>query len=386
MGTTSDTYAMQLRGEWHGNGANVLTDSAKAEYLHAKSLLSTIASKLTLVDVVQHYMRFQVVTGVSPKVSTAVAHCLKEKKNMSERYHKQIEFVLGDFTEQFGERKPADITGDELKEFIFARRLNKTKLRAKEKREVEIKDTTRHNLFRALQVFFSYCKNNNWISEIPLNKRHIPKVGNIAVTILSIPDTKRVLDATPDDMRVFMALALFCGVRIQELCKLRHCDIAISPRDEMSYVLIGPNVSKTNRARNIQVPYNCELWINDYLKEDESPLIPVKASSIFYRVRAIGIKAGVKLPQNVMRHSFASYYYETTRDAEQTRYRLGHNTPTMLFDHYRALVLRIADAPFNYFKILPEGKSFDSLLHQEKKDVNFLAQPTQPALRLLRLL
>ena len=371
--TKAEEYASEVRSQRDLHGKNVMTEKEKAEYHHAKQILGSIKSKLSLVDVANHYISFHVATGRCPNVSGAITELLKAKDGLSERYVEQLTFTLKDFVSDFGTREPGTITPDELKEFIW--------------RRDDIAPTTRHGLYRALAVFFNFCKSCNWISDFPLNERHVPRVPAFSPAILTVDEAKRLLAATPEDMMIFVSLALFCGVRNQELCRLKHQDIVLSARDEGYYVVIGPEISKGNRARNIPVPYNCDLWMGDLINPlDPSPIIPVKESSIFYRLREIGVDAKVKLPQNVLRHSFASYYYETTRDAEQTRYRLGHNTPSMLFDHYRSLVMRTTDDPFDYFKITPEGKSFASLLYQERKDVNFLRQPTQPALKLLRLL
>jgi integrase len=369
----ADEYADELRAERNLYGKSVMTETAKAEYHHAKQILGTIKSKLSLVDVANHYISFHVARGRSPNVSGAVEDLLKAKKPLSERYIQQLKFILKDFVSEYGTREPCTITPDELVEFIFRRQ--------------DIAETTRHGLYRALAVFFNYCMSARWISDFPLNARHIPTVNDVDPSILTIAEARRLLEATPEDMMVFVALGLFCGIRNQELCRLTSKDIVLSPRDQCYYVVIDRSVSKGNRARNIAIPYNCDQWMGDIVSgRDSDPIIPVKESSIFYRLREIGKAADVKLPQNVIRHSFASYYYETTRDAERTRYRLGHNTPSTLFEHYRSQVFRTADYPFDYFKILPKGKDFGALLYRAGKDASFLAEPTQPALELLRLL
>jgi hypothetical protein len=62
-------------------------------------------------------------------------------------------------------------------------------------------------------------------------------------------------------------------------------------------------------------------------------------------------KTGVSWKSNGMRHSFASYHLATHEDAARTSLALGHNSPALVFRHYRELVSR-KDAQ-EFWNLLP---------------------------------
>jgi site-specific recombinase XerD len=282
----------------------------------------------------------------------AVDQLLKTKIN-SPRYHGWLTYTLREFSTKYADRKPSEVTPEELREFIWAKK--------------SIAESTRHNTYRALSRFYRFVVQHKWLAEFPMDERHVPVVEDKVPSILRVADAEQLMRAAQvhyPDMIVFMALALFAGVRIEELCKLELKDIVYNTADDQFMLLVGPHVGKKRRARNIRLPANCQLWIQDRLeprtpsryvrKEHCGRILPGEPGGVHYRVRLIAEKAEVTMSQNVMRHSFASYYYELTGDAEKTRARLGHDTPEVLFTHYAALVLRNAvNNPFDYFKITP---------------------------------
>lgn len=378
------TWANSFKRPAQLYGKATLTDTQRYQFLQAEDMLKSRGFKsISVVQCVQHYLDFKQVSGKSPNVAEAVKEVIADK---SGRYQVQLGVNLKLFLEMFGTRKPADITPDELHACIFKR--------------TDIAETTRQNHYRGIQTFYSYCKEAGWIEESPLKKRHAPDIKPYMPQILTVEETKKLLAHTPDNMRVFMALALFCGVRIQELCRLKFTDIVWNAHDNCYMVLIGPDIGKKNRARNIPIPANADLWLSGYIKPHTphpvylkpdrcTYILPGKEGGVSYRIREIGIKAGIKLSQNVMRHSFASYYYEITRDAEQTRYRLGHTTDDILFTHYRQLVARTSTttSPFEYFKICPpQYGTLKAHMESLGKPMSVLNSPTPEALRALHLL
>jgi hypothetical protein len=63
-------------------------------------------------------------------------------------------------------------------------------------------------------------------------------------------------------------------------------------------------------------------------------------------------------PNNGMRHSFGSYYYAQTKDADKTAFEMG-NSAAIVFAHYRAVVKpKAAD---EYWNIVPVGEATNVL-------------------------
>lgn len=371
----AESYAAELRGDQRTDGQDVLTDAQKLEYRHARALLKAVGNPVSVVQAVEHWLSFNAVSGRAPLIKDAIPMLLAEKrvKGKSPRYVDQLDWRLnGRFNELFGNRKPAEITPDEIAEFISERD--------------DISDSTRMNIYRAVSSFFAFCKSRRWMPHSPIDEdRHKPKDPESTPTILSIHDAKKLVDACPPEMVVPVALAMFCGIRIQEICRLKFSDIAFDTRSGRYHVNLAAKITKKRRARNVPIPLNAELWISDYLKRSDESILPGKEGSVSYLFRCVYREAGVNHSQNVLRHTFASYFYETTRNAELTRYWLGHNCPDTLFTNYRQLVQRITISPLEYFKLLPKGSDFGGALQDAKLSGSVIMHPTSECLRFLKL-
>ena len=357
----ADTAAVRMRQGLALEGPRLQSPIAKAETELSRLLLEQAEADVSLVKVVQWYCEWHNRTKKSVTVPVAVNALIAYKKQ-SPRYANWLAAELGKFAERYKDKKPGEITPEELRKFIWERQ--------------DIAPATRHNTYRALSRFYNFCIVKKWVSKdiFPLDETHAPELPERMPTILTVEDTERLMQSALThfpDMVVFMALALFSGVRIEELCKLNLSDIVYNQRSDTFHLLIGPKVGKMHRARNLPLPANCQLWVQDRLsprtpsrymrREHCGRILPGKPGGVFYRVREIAeatattTKAQVTMSQNVMRHSFASYYFELTGDAEKTRARMGHDSMSdVLFTHYKALVLRNSTSnPFDYFKITP---------------------------------
>jgi integrase len=84
--------------------------------------------------------------------------------------------------------------------------------------------------------------------------------------------------------------------------------------------------------------------------EREGPIIPGRWRDKIKAVR----KASKVTGQDVCRHSFASYALASHNDLKQLQSDMGHNTPNMILDHYKAAVDRSEAVEF--WSIRPDGK------------------------------
>ena len=401
----ADALAAEIRAGHKLSNPILLTPRQRDEYNLAVSTLGDQYKKVGLVDVVEFYLKMQGVSAISKKVREVVPLFISSRKKKAERYVKQLQFVLGAFSDLFGDRKPAEITKDELEAFINGPRMSK---RDPSK---AIADTTRHNLHRAICAFYKFCWKKQWILENPMQYVDAPEAAALDPKILTIDDAKKLLEfvaAKHCDMLGFFALSLFCGIRVQELCRMKVSDLQLESYDSKYYAIVSKDVAKRKRPRNIPIPFNGYLWLNYWQTHaripvgpnrwndrrdlrDSDNIVPVSEASVFYRTKLVAKESGITLPQNVLRHSFASYYFATTTDAAQTRARLGHETIDLLFKHYAQLVKRDRH-PIEYFKLLPPDRKWDDVLAHfgkkigEEKAKEVLNANTTDTFRLLNLL
>lgn len=144
-----------------------------------------------------------------------------------------------------------------------------------------------------------------------------------------------------------VALLLFAGVRPREIERLQWEDVRLNQKT----IRIRGTVAKTRSHRNITIQDNLAEWLELTPKtEREGPIIPRRWRDKIKAVR----KASNVTGQDVCRHSFASYALASHNDLKQLQSDMGHNTPNMILDHYRAAVDR--SEAVAYWSIRPDGK------------------------------
>lgn len=177
--------------------------------------------------------------------------------------------------------------------------------------------------------------------------------------VLTIEDAAKALAIAEASGRpgfvAYLSIGLFAGLRPEETLRLRPGDVG----DE--WITLTEAVTKTADARTVAIRPNLRTILDAY------PVGPLGVAGgltadRFRRLFRSTIEAGgVSLPHDVLRHSFASYAYEASRDAAATAYELGHKGTQMLFRHYRGLVPSGAGARF--FALLPPSFARASSRH-----------------------
>lgn len=206
---------------------------------------------------------------------------------------------------------------------------------------------------RALRAFYNFCVGQKWIADNPFVSAKIPKIlKEIAQpAVLSVEDTARFMAALPSDWRVAAAIMAFAGVRPAEIVPLnaaavlRFGDIDFDAKK----ITIRPEVSKVRRPRVLaNLPRNLWAWLDAARGCDAAANVAPGNYDCWRRAKDT---TGVKLPKDVLRHSFASYGYHYL-GAERTVEILGHIGGFGVFaKHYKGLA-NAADAK-KYFTILP---------------------------------
>jgi integrase len=125
--------------------------------------------------------------------------------------------------------------------------------------------------FRAMRAFWRWAAKvpREWCSTAPLDGLEITAKASEADTeILTPPEVRALLEAAEKyspHAACSYALALFAGVRMEELQKLRWCDI-----DE-EHIEIGASIAKKGQRRLIPVSPTLAAWIAAYRQTGSDP-------------------------------------------------------------------------------------------------------------------
>lgn len=136
------------------------------------------------------------------------------------------------------------------------------------------------------------------------------------------------LDCTP-----YLAIGFFAGIRSEELGKLQWEQVDF----ENKAVVVLSSSAKGRARRIVDISPNLMAWLVPYKKES-GPVL--EASVEAYRTQMRNAMGYAKWPQNVMRHSFASYHFAKHRNESLLMQLMGHaDDGRILHNQYKALVL-----------------------------------------------
>jgi integrase/recombinase XerD len=192
-------------------------------------------------------------------------------------------------------------------------------------------------------VLFSYAKSEEWIASNPIEYVATKEVETEQPGILELFQIRALLKACiklEPEFIPAVTIALFAGVRPEaELWHLerKHIDLKKAEID------IHRSKSKGS-TRFLNIQKNLVDWLRRYLPKETGPISP-RGDAYYSRLQRIREEAGITIwPQDVLRHTFASYRYAAAGDENVTRKEMGHyGSVHMFLRHYKNRV-RDADA------------------------------------------
>lgn len=221
---------------------------------------------------------------------------------------------------------------------------------------------TKKNYRMVLAEVLAYAKQKRYLASNPLEEftrqdiKEIEGAGGEAQqpAILTPGDAEKLLRAafseTKLDLGAAVVLGLFGGIRTEELKRLQWDAVHLG--EEHPFVVIGPEIAKKRRVRNVPLPECAVAWLQRWPRGDKVTRSS-HANDYQKRFKKLCKKADLVWDANAMRHSFGSYHYATHGNSIETARILGHKSDdTVLFSHYRALTTKEQGKAF--FGIYPK--------------------------------
>ena len=178
-----------------------------------------------------------------------------------------------------------------------------------------------------LHSVFAYGLRQEWCAENPVARVEVPQVKEREIVPLRREEVERLEVAVqlPEHraMRLSLHLLLYCGLRPQEVARLRQQDV----QPERGCVVVPGRCSKTGGGRVIplrkrEALRGCRLRI------------PRNWAERWRRLRrAAGFAAGQWVP-DVCRHTFASYHAARFRGLGVLQLEMGHRSVDLLRSRY----------------------------------------------------
>lgn len=215
--------------------------------------------------------------------------------------------------------------------------------------------TVRNAFMRNLRAVFNFGIKRGLLEKNPILKLDFEDVKQSEVEILSINQSRALMTAASavNELLPYHAIALFAGIRPMELERLDWAHVDLTER----HIEIPPAVSKTGRRRIVDIAPNLHAWLAHYVENGGKVAgLITPSANLRTQLRAIRAAAGIgEWVQDVMRHSYASYWLAKHGDINRLTLQMGHESTAMLFRHYNRTSKR-KDAA-KYWQIKPAGLS-----------------------------
>ncbi len=187
-----------------------------------------------------------------------------------------------------------------------------------------------------LHGIFSFAMKRGWLDKNPIVQLDTPIVIERKIPVLNLDECKRLISTAQQKFNgsclPAAALMLYAGIRPQEVRRLQFKHIRL---DEHC-ILIPATHSKTGGARRVSLQPVLEKHLSTYANcEADAPICPAGWERKWKEIRTTaGWNEHHPWPQDVLRHSFASYHALQFCDYAALQWEMGHATPTLLRTRY----------------------------------------------------
>ena len=346
----ADTFCLQQRTRVQNHGA-AATILSPGDLEQAAAALEAIKPfNVSLNEVVQHYLNWRrQMTGSIP-FNDLFNEFLKAKADHSKKYLHTQKQTQSRFA-KLAEIKVSEITSTDLEKIMEG-----------------FSASVWNSFLRNLRAVFNFGLKRNYLTENPASKLDFVKTKQKEVVTLTPKEAGALMAAAASDLELlpYHAIGLFAGVRPNELERLKWEDVDLKEK----HIQIKGDVSKTGRRRIITIEDNLKSWLTYYIQKGgvtEGDIVSKKN----LRKRLDKIREAASLEewhQDVMRHSYASYWLAKNTDINKLTLYMGHETTKMLWKHYHKAVKKTeADA---FWKIRPNVK---------RKTIKKVNKPQLPA-------
>jgi integrase/recombinase XerD len=191
---------------------------------------------------------------------------------------------------------------------------------------LKVKPCTKQSNVTRLSSLFSHHIRRDNIVKNPCRKLERIKVEYHAPLILSPEQADTLLKNTPRKFRAYVILGMFAGIRPEETQKLTWKDICLETKT------VTVNLAKTRRRRIVPLEPRAVALLEKCARKKGNIAPSHSTLRRFKRVAryALGFD---RWPQDLLRHTAASYMLALIGDVGKVAARLG-NSSTILLTHY----------------------------------------------------
>ena len=304
-------------------------DSAVRELVAARK----VVGEYPLLQALQFWKRHHDDAIADKRVSEVVGELINglRKDGRSHQHVVEMERVLKRFADTFqtyiGNITTADIDA-------YLRGLDKL-------------PASRNIYRRKLVILFNFARRVGYLPDktTAATRSAKAKEHGREIDVFGAEEMSRLLTHASDNLRPFVVLCGFCGLRPAEATRLDWKEVDF----DHGTILVSAGKAKTQSRRFAPLPENAAAWLRPHAKAEGKV---VNVAAIVGALRRLGVRAKVQMKRNALRHSFCSYRLALTMNANQVALEAGHSAD-ILFKHYRQLCTETEAK--RWFSLAPAG-------------------------------
>ena len=308
--TEARAYQLEVQAQLlkFGNAYNkVLTRTEQAEVLFILQEMEQYGVKLG--DVWYEYQSRQDAKRMTCDKAWASFMQDKQGMNLRESTIKGYQCVEPFFTSVGWDRETQDIKVKDIKAWF-------------NEKDVAPRSLTKY--ISVLNDFFKYCIEKEWQTENPTQTLKVPKIDAEPPRCLSNQDVKALLAHPDQELKPYLIVSLYAGLRRAEVERLSWDDI------KNGQIILDSRQTKTRRRRVITMMGNS---FNRLMAYDGMKFLPKRITTMLAKLKR---DTGVDLSRDCLRHTAATHMLNVYKSASEASLQLG-NSNAVLMNHYKAI-------------------------------------------------
>jgi site-specific recombinase XerD len=260
----------------------------------------------------------------SKTLGAAVTECVQSKLGANRRriYVDKLEWLLLRFIKGRDAQDAASVTTADVEAFLAG------------KTAITRKTYTSH-----LAAFFSFCERRDYIRKNPCDRLERITIDRKPPQILTLKQCLTALTWTRNNdpqMLGWLVLALPCGLRPSEADRIPP--EAVDVKRGIVTVDIGKVRGRFSSRRIVEMSASAKYWFRQAAKSSVKPQWQMPYDKRRFRLRKLRDALGFdRWPQDLLRHSYASYMLAARGDVGKVAKLLG-NSVAVTLNHYQELV------------------------------------------------
>ena len=302
---------------------NINTTLTQEQVNDATAAFDKIPKDVSLSQIVDFYLNHK--PQEEKSVQDAYEHYLAEKERvgLSNNTTREIKSIMKPLVKGYSYKLTSSIQEADLAKFI---------------QKGKVAPQTQNNRQKVYHKFFNFCLKQDWISENPLRKYEKIKIVHDTVRVFTPKEARTVIETVAqkdhEPLLPYITLMMFCGLRNSEASKLSWDKIHFD--GDTVNVYIDAKIAKTASRRCITAQKNAARLLKYCKDKNLTETHPKNFRKRFDRLKAA---TEIEWSSNILRHTFGSYRYASSENAEATSKDMG-NSPTVLKKYYDGLATK----------------------------------------------